>query len=92
LDALLNSIRLVEMLDFDVVAPAHGAVGDKSDIAAYRHYLQELRDAVAAGIAAGRSVEELQESVLMESYRGWVQYENWRPLNVVGMYNQLTQN
>lgn len=92
LDALLNSIRLVEMLDFDVAAPGHGSVGDKSDIAAYRHYLQELRDAVAAGIAAGRSVEELQESVLMESYRGWVQYENWRPLNVVGMYNQLTQN
>ncbi len=92
LDALLNSIRLVEMLDFDVVAPAHGVVGDKSSVAAYRHYLEELRDAVVAGIAAGRSVEELQASILMAPYSDWMNYENWRPLNVAGMYNQLTDD
>ena len=92
LDALLNSIRLVEMLDFDVVAPGHGIVGDKSSIAAYRHYLEELRDAVVAGIAAGRTVEELQASILMAPYSDWMNYENWRPLNVAGMYNQLTQD
>lgn len=92
LDALLNSMRLVEMLDFDVAAPGHGVVGDKSDIAAYRHYLEELRDAVAAGIAAGRSVEELQQSILMDPYRDWIAYEAWRPLNVVGMYNLLTED
>ncbi len=92
LDAVLNSIRLVEMLDFDVAAPGHGVVGDKSDIAAYRHYLEELRVAVAAGIAAGRSVEELQASILMEPYRDWINYENWRPLNVAGMYDLLTED
>ena len=92
LDALLNSIRLVEMLDFDVVAPGHGIVCDKSSIAAYRHYLEELRDAVVAGIAAGRTVEELQASILMAPYSDWMNYENWRPLNVAGMYNQLTQD
>ena len=92
LDALLNSIRLVEMLDFDVVAPGHGVVGDKSAIAAYRHYLEELRDSVVAGIAAGRTVEELQASILMAPYSDWMNYENWRPLNVAGMYNQLTQD
>ncbi len=92
LDALLNAIRLVEMLDFDIAAPSHGVVGDKADIAAYRHYLQELRDSVAAGIAAGRSVEELQASILMEPYRGWINYDNWRPLNVAGMYDQLTDD
>ena len=89
LDAVLNSIRMVELLDFDVAAPGHGVVGGKADIAAYRHYLEELRDAVAAGIAAGSSLEDLQGSVLMEPYRDWVAYENWRPLNVAGMYNYL---
>ena len=90
LDAVLNSIRLVEMLDFDVVAPAHGVVGGKADVASYRHYLEELRESVAAGIAAGRSVEELQASILMEPYSDWINYENWRPLNVAGMYDLLT--
>ena len=92
LDALLNSIRLVEMLDFDVAAPGHGVLGGKSDVASFRHYLEELRDAVAAGIAAGRSVEELQESVLMEPYSAWINFENWRPSNILGMYNLLTQD
>ena len=89
LDGLLNSIRMVEFLDFDIVAPGHGVVGSKSDIAAYRHYLEELRDAVAAGIAAGSSLEDLQASILMEPYQDWINYENWRPLNVAGMYNYL---
>jgi len=89
LDALLNSIRMVELLDFDVAAPGHGVVGGKADVAAYRHYLEELRDAVAAGIAAGTSLEELQESILMAPYSSWLNYENWRPLNVQGMYNML---
>lgn len=89
LDALLNSIRMVELLDFDVAAPGHGVVGGKADVASYRHYLEELRDAVAAGIAAGTSLEELQESILMEPYSAWINYENWRPLNVLGMYNML---
>ncbi len=89
LDALLNSIRMVELLDFDVAAPGHGVVGGKADVASYRHYLEELRDAVAAGIAAGTSLEELQESIRMEPYSAWINYENWRPLNVLGMYNML---
>ena len=49
----------------------HGIVGDKSDITAVRHYLEELRDQVAAGIAAGRSLEQLQASILMEPYQSW---------------------
>ena len=91
LNAWLNAIRMAEALDYDIAAGAHGVVGDKSHVAAFRHYLEELRDRVAAGIAAGQSLEELQASVLMESYQGWQNYEVWRPLNVEGMYNMLTQ-
>jgi glyoxylase-like metal-dependent hydrolase (beta-lactamase superfamily II) len=89
LDALLNSIRVLEMLDYDVAVGGHGVVGNKSDVAAHRHYLEELREAVAAGIAAGQSVEEMQASITMSAYQSWINYENWRPLNVLGMYNLL---
>lgn len=89
LDALLNSIRLVEMLDIDVAASGHGIYGSKSDIASYRHYLEELRDSVSAGIAAGDSLEDMQASILMEPYSDWINYANWRPLNVQGMYDML---
>jgi len=91
LDGWLNAIRMAEMLDYDIAAGAHGIVGDKSHVTAFRHYLEELRDQVAAGIAEGRSMEELQASILMEPYQGWQNYEVWRPLNVEGMYNMLAQ-
>jgi glyoxylase-like metal-dependent hydrolase (beta-lactamase superfamily II) len=90
LNAWLNSIRLVEQLDFDILAPGHGLVGTKADATAFRVYLEELRDAVAAGITAGRSLEQLKEEVLMEPYRNWINYDNWRALNVEGMYNILS--
>ena len=91
LDGWLNAIRIAEALDYDIAAGAHGIVGDKTHVTAFRHYLEELRDQVAAGIAEGRSMEELQASILMEPYQGWQNYEVWRPLNVEGMYNMLTQ-
>ena len=40
LDAWLNSIRAVEMLDFDTVLPAHEKVGSKVDVTAHRHYIE----------------------------------------------------
>ena len=72
LDAWLNAIRAVELIDFDHVAPGHGEVGSKADVVEHRHYLQELRASVADGIAAGQTLEELQESILMENYRDWM--------------------
>ena len=59
-------------------------------MAAHRHYLEELRDSVAAGIAAGQSIEEMQAGITMDAYQSWINYENWRPLNVLGMYSLLT--
>jgi glyoxylase-like metal-dependent hydrolase (beta-lactamase superfamily II) len=87
LDAWLNSIRTVEMLDFDTVLPAHGKVGSKADLTAHRHYIEELRDSVAEGIAAGRTLEQLQQSVLLASYKDWLNYDTQRIQNIEGMYN-----
>ncbi len=90
LDAWLNAIRGVENIDFDYVAPAHGEVGNKADVADHRGYLEELRGAVADGIAAGQTIEQLQASILLEDYKDWQNFDLWRPMNIEGMYNILT--
>jgi glyoxylase-like metal-dependent hydrolase (beta-lactamase superfamily II) len=89
-DQLTATIRGVEALDFDIGVGGHGAIGTKQDVAMHREYLEELRDAVAAGIAAGQSLEQLQASIKMEEYRDWVNYEQWLPLNIAGMHRILT--
>jgi glyoxylase-like metal-dependent hydrolase (beta-lactamase superfamily II) len=92
LNEWLNAIRAVEMLDVDVVVTGHGTVGDLSDVAAHRRYLEELRDLVAAGIERGASVEELQGEILMEPYQDWMNYADFRTQNVEGMYRILTEH
>lgn len=91
LDVWLNGIRFVEALDYDVVVGGHGSIGNRSDVANVRHYLEELRDAVSSGIAAGQTVAQLQETVLMDRYRSWENYDSMRGMNVEGMYRMLTQ-
>jgi len=89
LDAWLDEIRLVENLGAEIVIPGHGDVGTTADVSEVRQYLEELRDAVAAGMKAGSSLEELQASIKMEAYSDWGNYKEWLPLNIEGMYNML---
>jgi len=89
IDDLTATIRDVEALDFDIAVGGHGSIGNKQDVVEHRVYLEELRDQVAAGIAAGRSLEELTASIKMEAYSDWGLFE-WLPLNIQGMHRILT--
>jgi glyoxylase-like metal-dependent hydrolase (beta-lactamase superfamily II) len=77
-------------VDYDIMAPGHGPIGTRSDIDDSTRYLEELLAAVAEGVAAGRSLEELQETVLMEDYADWARYDAWRAENVEGAFLSLT--
>ena len=51
--------------------------------------LAELRAAVLEGLEAGRSVDQLSDSIMMERYKGWGAYDRWRELNIQGMARHL---
>ena len=91
IDDWINQVRKVETLDFEIFAPAHGNVGIKADAADARIYMEKLRERVLAGLKAGKSVDELAASVMMEEYKDWQSYDNWRELNVRGMARFLKQ-
>jgi glyoxylase-like metal-dependent hydrolase (beta-lactamase superfamily II) len=85
----IATLRALEAMDFDILAPGHGALGGKADLADHRRYLETLRDQVKAGMAAGKSVEELKQTVTMPEYASWGMYKEWREPNVAGMYRLL---
>lgn len=89
IDGWINQIRKIESLDFEIFAPGHGGLGDKSDATAARIYMQDLRALVMAGLKAGKSVDTLAKEITMDQYRGWQQYAAWRELNVRGMARYL---
>jgi glyoxylase-like metal-dependent hydrolase (beta-lactamase superfamily II) len=91
-DEWTDQVRRVEALDFEILVGGHGPIGVKSDVTDGRVYLEELRAAVLQGLKAGKTVDELAESVMMEKYQDWISYDQWRELNVRGMARHLMQS
>ena len=91
-DEWADQVRKAETLDFKIFAPGHGAIGVKSDVTQGRIYMERLRAAVLAELKAGKPVDEIEKTVLMEEYKNWGSYDRWRALNVRGMARFLTES
>ena len=91
-DAWTDQVRKVETLDFEILVGGHGPVGTKTDATSGRIYLEELRAAVLEGLQAGKSVDELAQSITMDKYKDWIAYDEWRELNVRGTARYLMES
>jgi glyoxylase-like metal-dependent hydrolase (beta-lactamase superfamily II) len=85
----MESLKRVEAMDFDILVPGHGSLGNKADVRAFRDYLEELHAAVLEQARAGKSLEEMQQSIRLEKYKDWFRYEEFLPLNIEGMYSRI---
>ena len=85
----VESLQQVEKLDFDIIVPAHESPGTKEQVLEQTRYLEELYVAVSEGIAAGKTQDELVDSILMEDYSHLIEYEFSREGNVIGAYEIL---
>src|SRR5262245_16277586 len=92
LDEWLESLRRLEAMEFDILAPGHGPLGKKADVTSFRLYLEDLRAQVLAAIRAGKSLEETKKSVDLSKYKDWAGYEQMGPLNIEGVYRLVQAN
>lgn len=92
LDGWIDQIKMVEALEFDIFAPAHGNLGVKADATDARVHLEKLRAQVLEGLKAGKSVEQLVEEITLDEYSDWQQYADWRGLNIRGMARYLVES
>jgi len=81
----IDSLKRVEAMDFDVLVPGHGPLGNKAGVVMFREYLQDLRDEVTRYAREGKSIDEIKRLVTLPKYAAWNPKE-WFPLNVEGMY------
>ena len=87
----VNAVKKVEALDFTTAAPAHGPLGTKADIVDHRQYFENLAARVSAGIAAGRTVEQLQAAKIMDEYKDWIEYDEDNDVNIANAYRTLSE-
>lgn len=69
LDEWIDSLRRVEAMEFDILAPGHGALGTKANVVAFRGYLEDLRSQVLAAARAGKSLDETKKTVDLSKLR-----------------------
>ena len=85
----MEAIKKVEAMDFDTLVPGHGALGNKEDATAFRQYMEELYAAVLKAAREGQSLEQMQQSIRLDKYKEWHNYDTHLALNIEGMYNQI---
>ena len=85
----IRSYRTVEALDFDIFAGGHGALATKADVTANRVFFEELVAAVSSGMAQGKSLAELQQSLMFEKYKDWSGYAARRAPTIDSAYRNL---
>jgi glyoxylase-like metal-dependent hydrolase (beta-lactamase superfamily II) len=85
----IKSYRTVEALDFDIFAGGHGALATKADVTANRVFFEELVAAVSEGMRQGKTLAELQQSLLFEKYKDWNGYAARRAPTIDSAYRNL---
>jgi glyoxylase-like metal-dependent hydrolase (beta-lactamase superfamily II) len=90
MDEWIRSYRTVEALDFDILAGGHGRVlFDKQAVTDTRIYFETLMAAVSDAMAAGLSLEEMQETIRLDQYADWVNYDRLLEDNIEAAYLNL---
>ena len=89
-DQYEEAIGAIQALDIDTVLPGHGDAGVKEDLAEYASFLSALEAAVAAGLEEGQTLDELQQSVMLEDFSDWLLFEDRRENIVAEAYVILT--
>jgi len=85
----IDSLQRVELMDFDILAPGHGPLGQKEHVRMFWEYMQDLHGAVLQYAREGKSLEEMKTLIKLPKYEKWASYQQWFPLNIEGMYRHV---
>jgi glyoxylase-like metal-dependent hydrolase (beta-lactamase superfamily II) len=84
--AYIDALRTIMALDFEHAATGHALMGTKKDAAMSLQYLEDLSTGVAAGIGAGRSLQEIQKSLTLDAYKGFERWDTHRTIHIAQVY------
>ncbi len=87
---LIDALDQLARLDnVDIVVPGHAGLADLQGFVYFRTFLVALRDRVLAEMVECRSGEEIVETVTMDDFADYGNYESSLRANVVSMWDYL---
>jgi cyclase len=82
----IDALSIVNSLDFEHALTGHALSGTKKDAADSLRYLEDISKGVAAGVAAGRSLAEIQKSLTLDAYKGFERWDTIREAHIAAVY------
>jgi phosphoglycerate dehydrogenase-like enzyme/glyoxylase-like metal-dependent hydrolase (beta-lactamase superfamily II) len=85
----VRALEKMQQLEINMVAPGHGPVAAKDLLERQKRYFVEMRQAVKEGIAAKKTLEDIQKSFKPAWYKEWTEVDPAGD-NVKFVYDELT--
>ena len=82
----IDALTIINALDFEHALTGHALAGTKKDAMQSLQYLQDISKGVAAGIAAGRSLAEIQKTLTLDAYKGFERWDTIREAHIAAVY------
>jgi glyoxylase-like metal-dependent hydrolase (beta-lactamase superfamily II) len=82
----IDALRLINSLDFEHALTGHALAGTRQDAADSLRYVEEIARGVAAGVAAGRSLAEIQKTLTLDSFREFERWDTTREAHIAAVY------
>ena len=82
----IDALTTINALDYEHALTGHALSGTKKDAMQSQQYLQDISKGVAAGIAAGRSLAEIQKTLTLDAYKGFERWDTIREGHIAAVY------
>lgn len=84
--AWIDALSIVNALDFEHALTGHALAGTKQDAVNALRYVEDIAKGVAAGVGAGRSLAEIQKTLMLEAYKGFERWDTNREAHIAAVY------
>lgn len=82
----IDSLKAVEAMEFEILAPGHGPLAKHDAVKTFRGYMEDLYSQVQKVAREGKTVEDAKQQVNLTKYSSWTNYKEWGPMNIEGVY------
>jgi glyoxylase-like metal-dependent hydrolase (beta-lactamase superfamily II) len=87
--AYIDALKTINAIDYDHALTGHALAGTKKDAMESQRYLEDLAKGVASGIAAGRSLADIQKTLTLDAYKGFERWDTARTAHIAFVYGTI---
>jgi hypothetical protein len=86
----IDALTTINALDYEHALTGHALSGTKKDAMQSLQYLLDISKGVAAGVAAGRSLAEIQKTLTLDAYKGFERWDTIREAHIAAVHATIS--